>query len=289
MKILLIFIDGFGIGSTDPKRNPILAAKTPTLDWLFSEEESIVIPTDASQGVKGIPQSATGQTALLTGVQASQALGHHQSGFPGPTLRSIIAEKNILKQMQTIGKKATFANAYTRQYVVDVFNGKTPASVTTVCVMESEDEFRYTEQILSGDAVYQDFTNQILIEWGEDVPKISPEEAGGNLAKIVKGYDFTLYEYFQTDIIGHSQNWERAIVLIEQLDRFLRQVFTDVDLKETLVLISSDHGNIEDLSTNTHTCNPVPTILVGAGREQLKDKIKELADITPALISYVTQ
>lgn len=288
MKILLIFIDGFGMGSMDPQRNPILAAKTPTLDWLFSEEDSVVIPTDASQGVMGIPQSATGQTALLTGVQASQVLGHHQSGFPGPTLRSIIAKKNILKQMQTIGKKATFANAYTRQYVIDVYNGKVPASVTTVCVMESEDKFRYTEQILTGDAVYQDFTNQILIEWGEDVPKMSPEEAGKNLAQIVKDNDFTLYEYFQTDIIGHSQNRARAIALLEQLDRFLKQVLTDLDLQETLVLISSDHGNIEDLSTNTHTCNPVPTILVGAEKEQLKDKIKELADITPALVSHIT-
>lgn len=287
--MLLIFIDGFGIGSDDPKLNPIIAANTPTMDWLFSEQDSVVIPTDACQGVSGIPQSATGQTTLLTGVRSSPVLGHHLSGFPGPTLRSIIREKNILKQLQALGKKATFANAYTRDYVQKVYEGKTPASVTTVCVMESDDQFRYAEQVLTGDAVYQDFTNETLIKWGVDVPLMTPEQAGKNLAGIVNKHDFTLYEFFQTDIIGHSKNMQRAVALLEKLDRFLGEVFAGLDLEETLVVISSDHGNIEDLTAHSHSCNPVPTILVGKGKEKIQGKIKELADITPALVGLFSE
>ena len=289
MKILLFFIDGFGIGPNNREINPILAARTPTFDKLFSEEESILIPTDASQGIEGIPQSATGQTAILTGEQASQAMGRHMSGFPGPTLRKILAEKNILRQMKLKGKKATFANAYTKDYVNKVYQGNYKGSVTTVSVHTADLPFRLTEEIAQGKAVYQEFTNRILIEQGLNVPEMEPEEAGSNLAAIVAEHDFTLYEYFQTDIYGHSQDKSIAIPLIENLDRFTGQLLKDLDLEETLVLITSDHGNIEDLSVKTHTCNPVPTILIGKGKEEIADKIKELAHITPALLELIDQ
>lgn len=287
MRILLIFIDGFGIGPQNPKINPILAANTPTFDRLFLEEASIVIPTDTTQGVPGIPQSATGQTALLTGVHAAQIVKHHVSGFPGPKLREIITEKNILKQGKELGKNTTFANAYTKEYVESYYAGKIKGSVTTVCTDSAGLKFRYTEQIYTEDAVYQDFTNQILISQGLDLPLFSPERAGKILAKIVTKYDLTLYEFFQTDFIGHSQNMEKAVKVIEDLDRFINQVLCNLDLSETLVIISSDHGNIEDLSMKQHTKNPIPTILIGNGKEKIANRIKELADITPALLSLL--
>jgi len=62
MKTLLLFIDGFGIGGEDEQINPFIDAKTPNLDKI--RENHIVIPTDATLGVEGIPQSATGQNTL---------------------------------------------------------------------------------------------------------------------------------------------------------------------------------------------------------------------------------
>ncbi len=286
MKVLLIFIDGFGIGSDDPRVNPIVAGKTPTFDRLFAEEDDyLMIPTDASQGVIGIPQSATGQTALLTGVNAAQILGRHISGFPGPRLRQIIAEKNILKQLKAKGRKVTFANAYTEEYVAAYFNGKIKGSVTTVCVDKAGISYRYAHQIPSGQAVYQEFTNRQLIKMGLELPVMEPEEAALNLVKIVNEHDFTLYEYFQTDFAGHSQDLDFALPIIENLDRFIGQVLAGLDLVNTLVVISSDHGNVEDLSVVQHTCNQVPTFLIGRNKEIVAAKIKELADITPAIIS----
>jgi len=46
----------------------------------------------------------------------------------------------------------------------------------------------------------------------------------------------------------------------------------------------SDHGNIEDLSTKSHTRNKVPCILVGTRRKQLVNRIKNLTHITPSII-----
>lgn len=287
MRILMIFIDGFGIGPDDPTVNPIVAAHTPVLDRLLGGVECIMIPTDATQGVKGLPQSASGQTALLTGIQASQVLGKHASGFPGPTLRKILAEHNIFRQFTARGKKATFANAYTQSYLDEVRAGTMRASVTTVSVMTAELPFRYLEQILEGQAVYQEYSNQSLVEYGFDLPILTPEEAGHILVNIAKEHDFTLYEYFQSDLAGHSQKMDVAVPLLENLDRLLGQVLAETDLTRTLVIICSDHGNIEDLSVSTHTTNPVPTILIGCGKERIAGKIKELADITPALLALI--
>lgn len=236
MRILMIFIDGFGIGPEDPQVNPIVAAQTPVLDCLLRGEGCIMIPTDATQGVKGLPQSASGQTALLTGVQASQVLGKHASGFPGPTLCKILAEQNIFKQLKARGKRATFANAYTQSYLDGVFAGRIRASATTVSVQTAGLPFRYLEQIPLGQAVYQEYSNRSLLEYGFDLPILTPEEAGEILVTIADEHDFTLYEYFQSDLAGHSQKMEVALPLLEDLDRLLGRVMAKSDLRQTLVV-----------------------------------------------------
>src|SRR5580765_4923815 len=91
MSVLLFFIDGLGIGTRGPQ-NPLdgLAAAEPLA--VFRDEESqtihdgIVVPTDASLGVAGRPQSASGQTTILTGVNVPAILGYHKQGFPNAAM-----------------------------------------------------------------------------------------------------------------------------------------------------------------------------------------------------------
>ena len=86
-RVLLIFVDGVGLGCANPVRNPIQAGAFPVLHALLHEH---AVPVNVSMEVEGYPQSATGQTALLTGINAAQAIGRHVEGFPGPSLRAII-------------------------------------------------------------------------------------------------------------------------------------------------------------------------------------------------------
>jgi len=69
MGILLILVDGIGLGDQEPDKNPMAVARTRWFqcfrDHISSVNGRLVIPTDASLGVPGLPQSATGQTALL--------------------------------------------------------------------------------------------------------------------------------------------------------------------------------------------------------------------------------
>ena len=122
-RVLLFFIDGVGVGEDDPDRNPLATGEFPTLRLTRSQvpDSPVGPPTqargiDASLGVPGLPQSATGQTAILTGINAPAAMGHHMSGFPGPTLRRVLFEHSLLKQVREQGRSATFLNAFRPEY-----------------------------------------------------------------------------------------------------------------------------------------------------------------------------
>ena len=107
------------------------------------------------------------------------------------------------------------------------------------------------------------------------------------LAGIVGRHRFTLYEYFITDKVGHSQDMQAARSVIANLARMIRSLLTKLDLNRTTVIITSDHGNIEDLSLRNHTLNAVPTIVWGAKREEVASRVRRLADITPAIVQIL--
>ena len=129
----------------------------------------------------------------------------------------------------------------------------------------------------------------IVIERGETVDLCNPEQAGEVLANIVAVNEFTLYEYFITDKIGHAQDREAARRTLPMLARFIRTLLAKIDLKRSTVILTSDHGNVEDLSSRNHTLNPVPTILWGRNRERLATRIRSLTDITPAIVDILTK
>ena len=53
---------------------------------------------------------------------------------------------------------------------------------------------------------------------------------------------------------------------------------------QVLLVLCSDHGNIEDLSTHTHTRNPVPLVALGPGADEVLQAAEDIADVTPAIL-----
>ncbi|TDI83061.1 MAG: hypothetical protein E2O79_05645, partial [Caldithrix sp.] len=92
--------------------------------------------------------------------------------------------------------------------------------------------------------------------------------------------------YFLTDVVGHSQEMDWAEVELDKLNRFLQTVLSKIDLNENLVLLTSDHGNFEDLSVSTHTLNFVPTVIWGKDRQNFAEKIHQIEDVAGAILSY---
>lgn len=292
MSVLLFFIDGLGIGSRGPQ-NPLdgLAEAQP-LAFFRGEElrttlDGIVVATDSCLGVEGRPQSASGQTTILTGINAPAQLGYHKQGFPNAAMLEIIRDHSIFLQLTRAGvKPVTFANTYTKRF----FDERPRwVSATTAAVEAAGLPFRTVADLKAGHAVYHDFTNAVLIERGEDVGPRTPDEAATILAGIINENRFTLYEYFITDKVGHAQDMQAARSVLRALAGLIRGVLARIDLNNTSVILTSDHGNIEDLSSRNHTLNDVPTIVWGANAKSIAGRIKSLADITPAIVETLTK
>ncbi len=292
MSVLLFFIDGLGIGTRGPQ-NPLDGLEDAEPLAVFRDEklktirDGIVVPTDATLGVEGRPQSASGQTTILTGVNVPARLGYHKQGFPNSEMLEIIREHSVFLQLTCAGvSPMTFANTYTERF----FDQRPRwVSATTAAVEAAGLPFRRVADLKAGRAVFHDFTNRALIERGEDVAPRTPDEAAVVLARIVSENRFTLYEYFITDKIGHAQDMEAAKSILKSLARVIRGLLTRIDLSRTSVILTSDHGNIEDLSLRNHTLNKVPTIVWGANKELIANRIKTLADITPAIVHTLTE
>jgi len=289
--VLLFFIDGLGIG-TRGSHNPFEDLEDVAPLAVFQYEstllpfDGVLAATDACMGVTGRPQSASGQTTILTGINAPAAIGYHKQGFPNRALLDIIREHSIFVQLKKAGiHPITFANTYTQAFFD---NRPRWVSATTAAVEAAGLSFNTVPDLVAGRAVYQDFTNAMLIERGETVKSRTPEEAGEVLANIVAQNKFTLYEYFITDKIGHAQDREAANRVLPMLARFIRTLLAKLDLERSTVMLTSDHGNIEDLSVRNHTLNLVPTIVWGKNRERIAARIRSLSDITPTIVGLLT-
>ena len=117
-RVLFIFLDGVGIGPEDPDRNPFLVANLPTLRKICGgaipslddagrcvinpSPTAVVVGLDAVLGVsEGIPQSGTGQAALLTGENAPAAFGRHFGPWVPSRLRDMVAESNLFRRARS--------------------------------------------------------------------------------------------------------------------------------------------------------------------------------------------
>jgi 2,3-bisphosphoglycerate-independent phosphoglycerate mutase len=290
--VLLFFIDGLGIGRRD-SFNPFDGLPNAAPIAVFQDEDpetfldGIVIPTDPTMGVEGRPQSASGQTTILTGVNAPLLLGNHKQGFPNKPLLEILQRYSIFRQLKAGGvEPVTFANAYTSRF----FDERPRwVSATTAAVEAAGMSFRTVSDLINDNAVYQDFSNRVLIDRGEAVVERSALEAATVLARIAAEHRFTLFEYFITDKIGHAQDMAMAKTTLTELASFIRHLLTKLDLEHTTVILTSDHGNIEDLSSRNHTLHKVPTIIWGSRRDRAADRIKSLVDITPTIVDLLTE
>lgn len=294
MAVLLIFIDGLGIGRRD-ESNPFfhLVADAVSPLAVFQNEQpnlpfgGVCVFTDPRMGVEGRPQSASGQTTILTGVNIPQTLGYHKQGFPNAEMREILMERSIFLQLEEVGiEPNVFANAYTPGFFQETPRWK---SATTVAVEASNLRYRTLEDLKNERAVFHDFTNQLLIAKDFKVAEFSPEKAGQILANLAAAHRFTLYEHFITDKLGHDQNLELAKLHLPRLAAFVRAVLANTNLNETTVLLTSDHGNIEDLSVRQHTLNDVPTLVWGKGKTIFAERVRTLADLTTTIVDVLKQ
>jgi 2,3-bisphosphoglycerate-independent phosphoglycerate mutase len=242
---------------------------------------------DASLGLPGLPQSATGQTSLYTGRNAPAFMGRHVTGFANGTLRILIEESGMFKQVKELGGTATLANLYTDGYFEAIERRRIRYSVGTLLTMTAELPFRMPEDYAQGLALFWDITGELIHQRENSIKIITPEEGGKRLANIAAQHNLTLFECYMPDFAGHAQDYDQAIVIIQRIDRFLKSLIENLPNDVTLI-VSSDHGNVEDLSRKMHTLNPVPLLVYGKNATQFSEVV-DIMGIVPVIIQNLNQ
>jgi 2,3-bisphosphoglycerate-independent phosphoglycerate mutase len=301
-RALLVFLDGVGIGPADPAVNPFAAAWLPRLrallggrlpvaddldaDGRIRGSRAVLAAADATLGVPGRPQSGTGQTALLTGRNAPRMFGRHFGSWVPTTLRGMLARENLLTRAAEGGLRAAFANAYPLAAgEADPRIFRRPAAPPLAALGAGVLD-RGLPELLAGRAVASSITNE---HWSRprpgEVPAVTAEDAGRTLARIATTADVTLFAHYDTDHVGHAAELASAIAALEKVDAFVGAL-ADALPDDVLLVIASDHGNLEDVRGG-HTTNPVPVIAVGPGAEALASGIRALTDVAPGILGLL--
>ncbi|HSL27562.1 MAG TPA: hypothetical protein VK900_00065 [Anaerolineales bacterium] len=297
MRLLFIFLDGIGLGENDPETNPFARARMPNLNGLlegrsllkesapFHGERATLLAVDPAVGVRGLPQSATGQAILMTGINIPAELGYHYGPKPNPEVAAYLREATLFSRFVKEGKKAALLNAYPPRYFDGIDSGKRLYSSIPLSVINAGLPLFRHDDLYAGRALSADFTGE---GWRSmlgflDAPVMAAQHAGRNLGALAREYDFALFEYWASDYAGHKQQMENAIDLMETFDVVLGGLIESWD--DGLILITSDHGNMDDLSTRKHTAAHVPALVIGdqAAREEFTRDMKQLTDIAPAI------
>jgi phosphopentomutase len=296
--ILMLFLDGVGIGKKDFEYNPFFKYGFKSFKDIFGEIPSVnnptltysnyfLFPTDANLGVEGLPQSGTGQSSLFCGFNAPKFVGKHYGPYPYSTTIPILKEKNILVHFFKKHNSSYFANAYPKLFFDYIKSGRSRLSVTTITCKLSGIKLNRVTDVRRGRAITAELTNQRWNErLGYKLPVIKPKTAARRLLKIASQYKFTLFEYYLSDHLGHLRLAKEFERLFFEMDEFLLTLMSELNQKKMTLIVCSDHGNLEDLSTKSHTRNPSLTISAGKNAEKIFNDVKDISQIRSAIIKY---
>jgi 2,3-bisphosphoglycerate-independent phosphoglycerate mutase len=303
-RVLFIFLDGIGLGEDNPAINPFARADLPCLQGFLggkkllgstahsNSQRATLIALDASMGVSGLPQSATGQATLLTGRNIPAAIGYHYGPKPNPAVAETLEHGGLFQHFSQNGHKAALLNAYPPRYFTGISSRRRLYSAIPLAVTNAGLSLKTLQDLKDSKALSADFTGQ---GWRDNLgipeaPVLTPLQAGRRLAELAQDYNFSFFEYWLSDYAGHHQDMAAACDLLETFDQVLAGLLATWDDSEGLVLITSDHGNMEDLSTRRHTLNRVPALIIGSPelRRAFAGSLQDLTGVTPAILRLLS-
>lgn len=304
--LLIFFLDGVGLGGPDPETNPFLHASLPNLGDLLGDSwyqrpeipgqegrivtrRASLVPTDAIMNIPGRPQSATGQATILTGKNVPLLVGEHYGPKPNQSVAKVIQDGNLFQEVIAAGGSAALITPYPQGYFNAINSGKRLLSSVPLAATSAGLPLMTADDLRAGRAVSPGFTGQ---GWHEylgytDIPILSLVEAGQQIASVARYYEFSFFEHWPSDRSGHRGSLEQAIQHLEMIDQVLGGLFDAWDEANDLLIITSDHGNIEEKNHRQHSRNPVPTVLFGRDHARLIDEIHDLSDIGTVVRSFL--
>jgi 2,3-bisphosphoglycerate-independent phosphoglycerate mutase len=268
-------LDGVGL-MPHGSHHPFEGGSYPTLERLGisaprleTNQSRVTRAIDARLGVDGLPQSGTGQTTILSGVNAAHAMNRHYGPWVSPSLRRIL-EDNILKRVASGGGTVRLANFYPPRYLEALESGEMRLNAIATAALGAGAKLEGMEG-LGIAPMLRDPGSAVNLE----------RVASWARAFVTSTATVTIFDEWWTDTVGHEMNLSEARDFATRLEVFCRVALAECSA-ETLFLVTSDHGNFEDLSVKTHTFNPVPLAAVGPGALEFAS-VTDLTGVTPVL------
>ena len=144
-------------------------------------------------------------------------------------------------------------------------------------------KLRGAEDLQRGEALPGDFTGAAWRQhFDPQFTPLTPWAAGERLARLARAYDFSVFSYWWTDVVGHRGDMAAAVAQLELLDAVLAGALAGWDAARDTLILTSDHGNLEAMNHGKHTENEVPTLVFGAARNDFHEPLS-LADVAPTI------
>ena len=213
-----------------------------------------------------------------------RVFGRHFGPWTPVALRPLVEERSILRRVVDAGGTGAFANAYPRGWPGPSGGRRIaapPLAARGAGLLDRHEEALGRGAAVSSEIVNDGWRRHLGHDW---LPAISPSEAGANLGRISAEADLTLYAHYTTDTVGHRGTMHDAVEALVRVDRFLEGVLATIT-HDTLLVIASDHGNLEDVRGG-HTTNPVLGIAAGPGRERMGE-VGDLRGLAPAILEVL--
>ena len=183
--------------------------------------------------------------------------------------------------MTAAGGRAALITPYPERYFEAIESGRRLLSAVPLAAASAGLTLLGASELRDGRAVSPDFTGA---GWRDhlgyaEIPLLSLSEAGRRIAAVAAEYNFSFFEHWPTDQTGHRGTLAEAAAHLEAIDAVIGGLLDAWDEDRGLLILTSDHGNLEEKGHRQHTRNPVPTILVGRDHARYAATIHDLTDI----------
>lgn len=123
-------------------------------------------------------------------------------------------------------------------------------------------------------------------------PQMSAKEVGDAVLECIKeGVDFIVVNFANGDMVGHTGVFEAGICAVESVDSELGKIISQAQKSGYSVLITSDHGNCEEMkdkngqTLTNHTIGDVWCFILDERVKNLKNG--SLANVAPSVLKLL--
>jgi len=254
--VIWLALDGVGHPEDAPPGS-VWEQDLPTLRPLIDAGLAL----DATLGVPGLPQSGTGQSCWLTGQNAVRLMGRGGAGehfgpHPGPTLQALLREASLPVRLTRAGLKAALLNFYPPGYFAAHAKrpryGCFPFSFLAAGLPLNPPNLPSVSPTLG---------LSYGSPWAATHSLDDLRRVGESVARAAEQADLLVLDLWLSDMLGHEGRPDAPPQLLTAGQRYLRHL--DALLAGMLAaggraVISSDHGNFENLNIKAHTTARVP-------------------------------